>query len=84
MERIFSIRLDDAVCHKISNLSRRMHTSKKSVVTKAIECLCESVEGSGAAGVFEQTCGAWQRRESPETTVEKARAALRNSMKRKR
>jgi len=84
MERIFSTRMDDSVYHKITDLSRRMHTSKKSVVAQAIECLCESVDGSGVAGILERTCGAWHRSEPAGATVEKARAALRRSMERNR
>ena len=82
MDKIFSTRVDEAVIHRIGSLARRLRTSKKRVIEKAVETYAAQVEREQKSDVFEETCGAWHRKETPQQTVERARAAFRRSMER--
>ena len=81
MDKILSARVDESTIHRIGVLARQMGTTKKAVIEEAIRLYGEKVQ-SGEADVFEQTLGAWSRRESPQRTVAKARQAFRDSMRR--
>ncbi|MBD3345525.1 MAG: hypothetical protein GF401_10725 [Chitinivibrionales bacterium] len=82
MDRIFSARIDDAVYRKINNLSSKMHTSKKKIIEKAVTLLGKHFEEDKHTDVFDETCGAWKRDEKIDKTMEKAKAAFNESMKR--
>ena len=79
MDKILSARVDESVLHKIGALARQMGTTKKAVIEEAVRLYGEKVQ-SGEADVFEQTLGAWSRKEPPQRTVAKARQAFRGSM----
>ena len=82
MDRILSARIDDAVYQKINDLSSKMHTSKKSIIEKAIGLLGQRYEEEEGTNVFDETCGIWKRNEKPEETVAQVRLAFRESVKR--
>ncbi len=82
MDKIFSTRVDEAVIHRISYLARRLRTSKKQVIEKAVEAYAERVEREQKTSVVAQTAGAWRRNESPEQTIAEARATFQRSMDR--
>lgn len=84
MDKILSARVDESVANRIGLLPRRLRTSKKKIIDSAIERYAAQVDKEQDFDVFEHTCGAWQRRGSPEQTVVKVRKAFRDSMKRHR
>jgi hypothetical protein len=82
MDRIFSARIDDAIYQKIKDLSTKLHTSKKSVIEKAIGLLGQRFEQEKETNVFDETCGIWKRSEVPEEIVSQVRTVFRESMRR--
>lgn len=82
MDKIFSSRIDEAVINKIGVLAQKLNTSKKSIIENAIKEYSQKVEKDHKVDILEQTCGAWQRTESPEETVKNARDVFRKSMER--
>ena len=84
MDRIFSARIDDAVYQKITDLSIKMHTTKKDVIEKAICLLGQIYEQEKETNAFDETCGIWERDETPEETVAQVRNLFRESMMRNR
>jgi predicted transcriptional regulator len=82
MDKIFSARVDEAVIHRIGSLARRLHTSKKKVIEDAVTSYAKQVDRDEESDVFDETSGAWNRDESPEQTVDRARGAFRESMER--
>lgn len=80
MDRIISARIDRAAADRIDSLARRLHTSKKRVLERAIALYAAQVDQEGEYDVFEQTCGAWAREDSAAELVETARKAFRDSM----
>ena len=84
MDRVFSARIDEAVYRKIGSLSMRMHTSKKAILERAVTLLEQQFENQSEDDVFDGPCGVWQRDESADETVARARAAFRESMGRHR
>jgi hypothetical protein len=79
MDKILSARVDESVIHKIGALAKQMGTTKKAVIEEAV-CLYNEKVRSGEADVFDQTLGAWSRKESPQQTVAQVRRAFRGSM----
>ena len=83
MDRILSARVDEAVHRQIGLLAKRLKTSKKAIIERAILAYAAQVEQQQGVDVFEQTLGAWQRDESPVETAAQAREAFRRSMERR-
>jgi hypothetical protein len=63
-------------------LAARLGISKKAVIERAILTYSKQVELEEDTDVFNQTCGAWRRKEPAEQTVEHARQAFRHGMNR--
>ena len=82
MDKIISARVDESVAVSIGLLAQRLHTSKRSVIECAVARYAAEVEKDKGIDVFEQTCGAWMREESPERLVRRSRKAFRDSMRR--
>lgn len=82
MDRILSTRIDDKFIRQINEIAKRMNTTKKAVIEKAVELLGQKVQAEKGADVFDVTCGVWDRKESPEDTVSKIRTTFRKSMHR--
>ena len=82
MDRIFSARITDKTFRQIHNLSRRLRTSKKAVVERAMDLLGSKIEEDQKTDVFDETRGIWKRKETPGITVSKIRKAFRDSMHR--
>ena len=83
MDKIFSTRIDESVAYRIEELAKRLKIPKKRVIEEAVLAFAERNEPENGSDVFEETCGAWKRRESPAKTIEKARKAFRESMERR-
>ena len=84
MDRILSARIDDAIYRKINDLAEKMHKSKKSVIETAVKLLGRQFEQDKDKDIFDETCGIWNRSESPGDTVSDIKAAFRQSMNRHR
>jgi hypothetical protein len=84
MDKVFSTRLDESVIVLLDELAEARSTSKKKLLEEAIRSMAENTEGCRPADVFARTSGAWRRRESPQRTIDRARSAFRDSMKRGR
>ena len=83
MDKIISARIDESAANQIGNLARRLHTSKKCVLERALEMYAAHVGQGEEADVFEQTCGAWHRKEHAAEIVKNTRQAFRDSMERR-
>jgi predicted transcriptional regulator len=80
MDKIFSARVDEIVIQRIGSLARRLHTSKKQIIESAVRTYADKIDQEEKFDVFEQTCGAWHRKEPASRIVEAARASFRKSM----
>lgn len=80
MDKIFSARLDEDIIERIGGLARRLRTSKKQIIENAVQRYSDNIDNEEKFDVFEQTCGAWRRKESAAQTVAAARKAFRKSM----
>lgn len=82
MDKILSARVDEMVLNKISFLAQKLHVSKKKVIEGAVQLYAQRMEAAGNMSVFEQTSGAWKRKETIDQTVVQAKTAFRKSMQR--
>lgn len=82
MDKILSARISESVVRQIGILAQELHVTKKAVIEAAIAEYAEKVQAGGKMDVLEKTLGAWQRKETPEKTLEKARREFRKSMTR--
>ena len=80
MDKILSARVDEGVIREIGELARELHTTKKAVIEAAIRSYARNSGRGRGPDVFELTCGAWQRDERPEKTVESARREFRDAI----
>jgi predicted transcriptional regulator len=84
MDKILSARVQESVIQRIGSLARRLHTSKKRIIEDAVQNYADKIDHEDKFDVFEQTCGAWRRKESARRMVEEARGTFRKSMVRPR
>ena len=82
MDKILSARIDEAIVRRISYLARRLSTSKKAVIERAISDLAERIEASDDDYEIVESFGAWRRDESPEESRNTARKAFQSAMER--
>lgn len=80
MDKVLSARVDESVVSRIGVLARELHTTKKSIIEGAIKLFAEKVEQEHNVDILDLTCGAWDRKESPQSTVRRARKAFSGSM----
>lgn len=82
MDHIFSTRMDDSTKDLIDQLSKSTKKSKKKIIEEAVKLLWEQNGKKSEKNVFSMSFGAWERDESGEATIKKAKCAFENSMKR--
>ena len=82
MDKIFSARVDEGLVRRIGLLARQLGTSKKQVIENAIRDYADSIDAEQCEDVLSHTFGAWERHDSPQMTVRRAREAFRRSMTR--
>jgi len=82
MDKILSARVDESIVRRIGRLAQKLHTTRKAVIESAILAYEENSETDKKTDFWEETLGAWKRRESPGETVKQARQTFRESMKR--
>jgi hypothetical protein len=83
MDRILSARIDEKVAILLDALSRTQHKTKKKILEEALREYAERGSSEPPLDVLKETWGAWNRRESAEATVRKARSAFRSSLTRR-
>jgi len=81
---IFSTRLDESLIERLDRAARALGIPKKRLVEEALRAHLDEIGENPGEDVFDHTCGAWGRREGPETTVRKAREAFRRSLAREK
>jgi predicted transcriptional regulator len=82
MDKILSARVDESIVRRIGRLAQRLHTTKKAVIEAAILSYAEKSETEKDGDIWEETLGAWKRRESPGESVKQVRQIFQKSMKR--
>jgi len=82
LDKILSARVHESIIQRIGSLARRLHTSKKRIIENAVQNYAEQIDREEQFDVFEQTCGAWGRKESARSIVKEAREKFRKSMER--
>ena len=82
MDKIFSARIHESAIQRIGSLARRLHISKKRIIENAVQTYADQIDREDQYDVFEQTCGAWRRKESARRIVVEARTMFRKSMER--
>ena len=81
MDKVFSVRVDEAVIRQIGALARQLCTSRRRVIEDAVRVYAAAIDEAGQSDVFERTSGAWRRRTPVDQTVEQARRAFRERSK---
>ncbi|MDN5280404.1 MAG: hypothetical protein PWR01_4369 [Clostridiales bacterium] len=81
MDKIFSARIDDSIIRKIGDLSDKLHTSKKAIIEKAVQLLWKDIEEKQKQDIFAETCGIWQKIETPAETVKNIKDEFRKSFR---
>ena len=84
MDKILSARVDESTIRKIGFLARKLKKTKKAVIEEAIRFYADQSNLSQGIDILEQTCGAWNRSQSPQETVLGVREAFRKSLERHR
>ena len=82
MDKIMSTRMDEAVIRHIGMLAKKLGTSKKAVLEKAVRCYAEKIEAEQDFDVLTHTFGSWQRDKSAAETVQTIKEAMRKSQAR--
>jgi predicted transcriptional regulator len=82
MDSILTARVDDAVLRRLTLLARRLGTSKKAVLERAIGELADRLELEEKIDLLDHTHGVWKRDEEPKETVSTGKQAFSRSMKR--
>ncbi len=82
MQKIFSARLDEALLNEMDRVTRRTGMTKRQFVEEAIRARARELSTPTGADVWDETRGAWKRREAPASTIRKARSAFRRSIER--
>jgi hypothetical protein len=76
VQKIFSTRLDEAVLDEMDRVTRRLKITKRRFLEEAIHRQAVDLAGKEGTDVWDETLGAWDRKETPGTTVRRARAAF--------
>lgn len=84
MQKIFSARIDEALLNEMDRVTRRAGMTKRQFLEEAIRARARDLSAAPGADVWEETRGAWKRREGGATTLRKARAAFQRSIERNR
>ncbi|MGH7804379.1 MAG: ribbon-helix-helix protein, CopG family [Candidatus Binatia bacterium] len=84
MDKVLSVRVDETALDALNRAARRLGLSKKRLVEEAIRLRVGKEELDAANDVWSETAGAWRRRESPGSTVRKARKAFTAATERHR
>ena len=79
MDKIFSARLDESVLAEMDHVVHHHHMTKKKFLEEAIHAKAQELEKETEKNIWEETRGAWKRKESPAETVRKAKESFRRA-----
>jgi hypothetical protein len=82
MDKVVSARLDETVVDELNRATKRRGVTKKEFLEGAIRVYAAQDEGEAGMDVWAETCGTWRRREAPQATIRRARAAFNATMTR--
>ena len=82
MDKILSARINESILRRIGVLAQELHMTKKAVIEAAIAAYAEKIKADKNIDVLEKTLGAWDRKETPEETLTKAKMEFKKSMMR--
>ena len=82
MDKVLSARVDERILRRLNSLAKRLRTSKKAVLEKAITDLAERTETEPEDSALTASFGAWRRSESPEISVAESKKAFQDAMER--
>ena len=82
MQKIFSSRLEEATLEELERATRQLGMSKRQFLEEAIQLRAQAHTREAGGDVWADTLGAWRRSESPQTTIQRARLALRQTFTR--
>ncbi len=82
MDRVFSARLDEAAIEDMSRASKKLGITKKEFLESAIRLRVREVERAARTDLWQETCGAWARDETPDVTRSRSRRTLEASFRR--
>ncbi|MDP8209064.1 MAG: hypothetical protein P9L92_20540 [Candidatus Electryonea clarkiae] len=80
MDKIFSVRVDEAVINSISLLAQKLKASKKSIVENAINLYVKKVQEDQNIDILDDTFGSWRREQTADKIVTTSRKQFRDSM----
>ena len=83
MQKIFSARIDEAVLNELDRVTRQLGVSKRQFLEEAILERAAGLNAHAERDVWTDTLGAWRRRERPQTTIRRSRAAFRRTFSRR-
>jgi hypothetical protein len=78
VEKIFSARIDEAALDEMERVTRRLKMTKRKFLEEAIHLRARQEDARGS-DVWSETLGSWKRKEKPETTIRKTRAAFQRT-----
>ncbi len=81
MGRVFSARLDEGAIDELNRSVEALGITKKQFLEEAIRLRARAL--GDAEAVWEETLGAWKRREKPQTTITAGRRAMRRAFQRR-
>ena len=83
MDRVLSARVDDSAIVELSRATRKLGITKKEFLEQAIHFQAERLRKLGEADIWEETLGAWKRKESPAALRKRARVQFNRSFSRR-
>lgn len=82
MDKVLSTRLDADVIEELERATRELGMTKKRFLEEAIRLRATATRNRRAEDVWEETRGAWNRREPTGGTIRRARRAFEASVRR--
>jgi predicted DNA-binding protein len=82
VDKIFSARLDESVLQKMDRVTSRLGLTKKKFLEEAILGRVEEIQQAYGTDVWDETCGAWKRKEAPDQIRKTIRKEFEKSMRR--
>jgi hypothetical protein len=81
MDKVLSARLDESAIAELEQATRQLRITKKKFLEDAIREYARQVRTSDST-IWADTFGAWNRKEKPEKTVDRARDTFRRNFER--
>lgn len=82
MNRVLSVRLDEAAIEDARRVSKRLGLTMKEFLESAIRLRAREIEQTVGTDVWQETCGAWARDETVTDAGSRSRKALEASFSR--